>query len=126
MQPHSAIEHGESLLRLLDVEVGTGVEAAHVPAVDVEQPAQARAADRRSPRQRAGRGPQRRVGDAPAGELEQSVGERPPARAHASGARRTAAKSSFICNECVRHFNQLLASSEIKSTLVHTSDLNKL
>ncbi len=45
---------------------------------------------------------------------------------HASGARRASAKSSFICNECVRHFNQLLASSEIKSTLVHTSDLNKL
>jgi transposase-like protein len=43
---------------------------------------------------------------------------------HASGApRRMAGKSSFICNECVRHFNQLLASSEIKSTLVHTSNL---
>jgi transposase-like protein len=43
---------------------------------------------------------------------------------HASGApRRMAGKSSFICNECVRHFNQLLASSEIKGTLVHTSNL---
>jgi len=44
---------------------------------------------------------------------------------HASGTRRKA-KSSFICNECVTHFNQLLASSEIKTTLVHTSNLNKL
>jgi len=42
---------------------------------------------------------------------------------HAAGARRTAGKSSFICNECVRHFNQLLASSEIKTSLVHTSNL---
>jgi hypothetical protein len=43
---------------------------------------------------------------------------------HASGApRRMAGKSSFICNECVRYFNQLLASSEIKGTLVHTSNL---
>jgi len=45
---------------------------------------------------------------------------------HTSGATRKAGKSSFICNECVRHFNQLLASSEIKTTLVHTSNLNKL
>jgi len=43
-----------------------------------------------------------------------------------AGTRGKAGKSSFICNECVRHFNQLLASTEIKTTLVHTSTLNKL
>ena len=53
-------------------------------------------------------------------EVTDIVGRAP----HASGApRRMAGKSSFICNECVRHFNQLLASSEIKSTLVDTSNL---
>jgi ClpX C4-type zinc finger len=42
---------------------------------------------------------------------------------HASGApRRMAGKNSFICNECVNHFNQLLAAGDIKSTLVDTSN----
>jgi transposase-like protein len=53
------------------------------------------------------------------GEVTQIVGGAP----HAAGARRVAGKSSFICNECVRHFNHLLASSEIKSTLVQASTL---
>jgi len=39
---------------------------------------------------------------------------------HAAKARRS--KSSFICNECVRRFNQLLASSEVNATLVPTSN----
>jgi len=41
---------------------------------------------------------------------------------HAAKARRTPGKSSFICNECVRRFNQLLASSEVNATLVPTSN----
>jgi len=56
------------------------------------------------------------------GEVSEIVAGAP----HAAGTRRQSGKSSFICDECVRHFNQLLASSEIKTTLVHTSALNKL
>lgn len=40
---------------------------------------------------------------------------------HAAKARRI--KSSFICNECVRRFNQLLASNEVSDTLVSASNL---
>ena len=32
-------------------------------------------------------------------------------------------KSSFICNECVRRFDQLLASSEVTEQLVSASTL---
>jgi len=39
---------------------------------------------------------------------------------HAAKGRRN--KSSFICNECVRRFNQLLASNEINDPLVSTSN----
>jgi hypothetical protein len=42
---------------------------------------------------------------------------------HAAKGRRAAGKSSFICNECVLRFNQLLASSEGNTTLVPTSNL---
>jgi len=42
---------------------------------------------------------------------------------HAAKARRTPGKSSFICNECVLRFNQLLASSEANTTLVPASNL---
>jgi len=41
---------------------------------------------------------------------------------HAAKARRRN-KSSFICNECVRRFNQLLASNEITDTLVSAANL---
>ena len=41
---------------------------------------------------------------------------------HAAKGRRTSGKS-FICNECVLRFNQLLASSEGSTTLVPTSNL---
>jgi len=40
---------------------------------------------------------------------------------HAAKGRRN--KSSFICNECVRRFNQLLASNEVNDTLVSASNL---
>jgi transposase-like protein len=40
---------------------------------------------------------------------------------HAAKGRRS--KSSFICNECVRRFNQLLTSSEASGTLVSASIL---
>jgi ATP-dependent protease Clp ATPase subunit len=40
---------------------------------------------------------------------------------HAANSRRN--KSSFICNECVRRFNQLLASSEVTDKLVSASTL---
>ena len=79
MQADSAIEHRESALRLLDVEIRTGVEAAHVAAIDVEQSTQARVADGRRPGQRARYSPQRCVRDAPTGKLEQGVRERPAA-----------------------------------------------
>jgi len=42
---------------------------------------------------------------------------------HATKGRRTSGKSSFICNECILRFNQLLASSEGNTTLVPTSNL---
>jgi hypothetical protein len=43
---------------------------------------------------------------------------------HTARARLTKSKSSFICNECVRRFNHLLANSEVNDTLVPTSNLN--
>jgi hypothetical protein len=42
---------------------------------------------------------------------------------HISGVPRVPGQGSFICNECVRHFNQLLANSGIKSTPVDRSNL---
>ena len=54
------------------------------------------------------------------GEVTQIVAGAP----HAAGAPRgVASKSSFICNECIRHFNHLLARGEIKGTLVEASTL---
>ena len=44
---------------------------AHVAAVEIDEAAQARSANRRSPGDRAGRGPQRRSRNAAAGELEE-------------------------------------------------------
>jgi hypothetical protein len=40
---------------------------------------------------------------------------------HSTNARRPPGKSSFICDECVRRFNQLLASTEINEILVPTA-----
>jgi ClpX C4-type zinc finger len=51
------------------------------------------------------------------GEVTNIVGGAP----HAAKARR--GRSPFICNECVRRFNQLIASSEVNCTLVPTSNL---
>jgi len=36
---------------------------------------------------------------------------------------RVRGKSSFICNECVHRFNQLLASTEVNTPLVPTSNV---
>ena len=49
----------EALLALFEVEVGAGVEAADVAAIDVEQAAHAARPDRRGPAERAGDRPVR-------------------------------------------------------------------
>jgi ClpX C4-type zinc finger len=41
---------------------------------------------------------------------------------HATKPRRPPGKSSFICNEYVSRFNQLLASTEINTILVPTAN----
>jgi hypothetical protein len=43
---------------------------------------------------------------------------------HTATGRRGRKKSSFICNECVSRFSDLLANSEVNDTLVPTSNLN--